>query len=268
MSILSQFSAGLAIAGILTGTSAFAIPLESVDYYGVHYRSLYSQNSANAPTASVNTAFYIEVFGSNIQTGTFSGPGGQTNEGLFVAPNGTNATRTYSYPDPNVRDSNHPLGDYTINIGSSSATVSLTSDVYSNTPMITGGTWANDRLQVTESGYTFNFNTPVSADVVRLRIYQQGGGFDAFYYEGNGTTNSLSVSGDDLVLGLNYGASLDFINYTDVDTLAGTNGGAGYMVRNGFQLFVVDAVPETSNYTLLGGLISLGVVLLRRRERA
>jgi hypothetical protein len=240
----------------------------SVSSYGVFSRNNYNQNNASTLNTSDFSFFYAEVIGTNIDeltTANFSGPV-LTDENLFTT--GSRATRTKLYTDVASRDADYPAGEYTVTLDTESSILEITAgvlDVFPNAPMIAGGSWDGGRLQVSETGYTFNFNTPNDTDYVRLYLYQQGGTNQQYYYEGDGTTSSFTVSGADLELGVNYGAALDFVNLTDTQTAyGGAIGRAGYMNRNEFQISVV-SIPEPSTTSIL--ITGLALIVLDRRRK-
>ena len=147
----------------------------AVTSFGAVLRNDYSQNSSAAPSTG-GYAFYAEVLGSNLgdlTTRKYADPS-LVERNLSVTPNGERATDTRYYADSASRNAAYPPGNYKFTLDSESVTVGIAPPiVFPNTAMILGGTWTGGRLQVSDTGYTFNFNTPVGANLVRLYLYQQ-----------------------------------------------------------------------------------------------
>lgn len=250
---------------LLLGSARSLFAAATVTSFGAFSRNNYNQNSAS----SINTGFkgfYAEVLGANLgdlMTRRFVDTNANVTD-FSAAPNGTNATRTFISNDEATRNADYPAGNYTITLNSESVTLGITADVFPNAPMIQGGTWSDSRLQVSDAGYTFQLNTPVNADLVRLYIYQQSGAFKQYYFSGDGNTNSFTVSGEDLDLGVNYGGAIDFINSTDTKTgFGGATGVGGYMSRLEFQFAVVSVPEPATSSVIFTGLIA--ILFLRRK---
>lgn len=259
---------GMVLGSLTILSSVSAVPI--VDSFGVFKRDAYNQNTSGSTNAGSFSFFYAEVSGSNLdEFSTLEFTGGV--EGTVpLTPAGRIAQTTRTYFTPEDRNTAYPTGNYTMTLDAESVTLTITEDTFPNVGEITGGTWdPNGDLLVTDSGYTFNFVTPVGVDLVRLSFYQRDGDYKQFYYEGDGSTTSFVVPDAELELGLQFGhgAALDFIKFTDTDTaFGGAAGYAGYMNRTSFEFEVVSAVPEPSTYALLAGALALGVSFNRRRK--
>ncbi len=256
---------------LYSSTMVFVAPAQgqSVDDFGVYYRETYSQqDGTGSQKPAFSDSFYVEAIGSSLSSfgsTTYQTPD-SASQFLFTTPSGAASTRLFQYVDAASRDAQHALGTYTINLGAQNASLDLSIGAFTAIPELTSGLWQDDRLQVSEAGYTFTFNTPAGADLVRMYLYQQATPFNTAWYSGDGSTTSFFVPDSFLMLGMQYGAAIDFINSVDTTTaFSGATGQAGYLRRLEFQFTVVEAsaVPEPA---AAGALLALCALLVARRR--
>lgn len=260
---------------LFVGCLAGQLAAQTVTDYRVFYQTAYTQDTADSTALATNPyRLNVEVTGTNLPAyntidfadGAITNPA-SVRKAFNAAPSRVYYTAS-SYASESALNLGDGFGTYTLALGSSAtATLDISSDVFSNAPTLSGGLWSGGRLQVNDGGHTFNFATPVNADAVRLYIYQQGEPFNSYSYITGGSSTSIVVPDADLVLGLNYGATLYFYNIGDTDTaFGGASGSAGYMTTNEFQFSVV-AIPEPSASGLITGLLLLAHIGFGRNRR-
>ena len=243
---------------------------QAVLFFGAYVKDPFSQSDSSGavPGTFFPHQFLAEVVGSELgsydpRTITFPAGASFPSRQLAVPPSGQTATNSLLFSTQQDLDDATPNGTYMVTLGTETASFDLSAGAAPNAPSIVGGSWSGGKLQVASSGFTLNFVTPMDTDLVRLYIYPRSDSGDTFRYEGDGTTTSFDVLASQIVEGIEYGASLDFINSVDSATaFGGAPGDIGYMARNEFTFVVGPSVPEPSS--LLLGFCTCCVFVLRR----
>lgn len=243
----------------LTGTGVAG----SVNVLGITKTRLYNQTGTSTVAANnFSMSAFINGTGLNASfpsnSNRFTPSGGSATALTFDSTDSAWYQEAF-FASQTLLNSTFPNGNYSFQIGSDSIALSLPSDAYPTTPVVTSdaGLWVNGRLQVTpeQAAAGFNLTTNVSNGdgFLSLEIFSDTTDVLSEFITENPQLNqrmNVDVPAGALAEGTVYTVEAEFDEVVSSQALSFTwaaNTGRGFGLfssKTAFEIEVVPAVPE------------------------
>lgn len=287
-------SGTLRLTGGMSATSGIAVASGASFDYDVGGFAFFDRDISGAGAVVVRDGVIVNFTGNNTgHSGTLT-----VDAGGVAAIDGTNALGSGNivtngslnfWANSTVANNISGSGDVTVGrFGAGTNNVTFSGNNSFAGAMTIGGVDTGDVNVAIEGNHSGGGSITVAAD---SSLTLADGGSLTFVIGANNVNNSITgagsidldglfifdVSGADLTLGntwtivgsgfagINYGGTFDILNFTDQGGGIWTSNNPHYQFDMGSG--VLSVVPEPATYALIGGLLALGAVLIRRRMK-